>query len=103
LAWLDGESSARFGHAFAAASDAERRAIFDSIAFRGKVAPGYGRPAIFFARLREMMLGGFYSLPEGMADIGYTGNAPMTAYPGPTDAAMAHFNAALAKLGIKSV
>jgi hypothetical protein len=103
LAWLDAESGARFGHGFAAASDAERRAIFDSIAFRGKVAPGYGRAAGFFARLRGLMLGGFYSLPEGMADIGYIGNTPMSTYPGPTDEAMAHFNAALAKLGIKSI
>ena len=103
LAWLDGESGARFGHGFAAANDAERRAIFDNIAFRGKVAPGYGRAANFFARLRGLMLGGFYSLPEGMADIGYIGNTPMSAYPGPTDEAMVHFNAALAKLGIKTV
>ena len=103
LTWLDGESGARFAHGFAAASDAERRAIFDNIAFRGKVAPGYGRAASFFARLRGLMLGGFYSLPEGMADIGYIGNTPMSAYPGPSDEAMAHFNAALAKLGIKSV
>ena len=103
LAWLDAESGARFGHGFASASDSERRAIFDSIAFRGKVSPGYGRPANFFARLRGIMLGGFYSLPEGMADIGYIGNTPMTTYPGPTDAAMAHVNAALARLGIKPV
>ena len=102
LAWLDAESSARFGHGFAAASDSERRAVFDSIAFKGKVQPGYERPSVFFARLRGLMLGGFYSLPEGIADIGYVGNAPMPAYPGPTADAMAHLNAALAKLDIKT-
>ena len=102
LAWLDAESSARFGHGFAAASDSERRAVFDSIAFRAKVQPGYERPSVFFARLRGLMLGGFYSLPEGIADIGYVGNAPMPAYPGPTADAMAHLNAALAKLDIKT-
>ena len=104
LAWLDAESNARFGHGFAAASDSERRAIFDSIAFRTKVQPGYGRPAIFFARLRGLMLGGFFSRPEGMKDIGYIGNAPMTdAYAGPSDEALAHLRAALAKLDIKTV
>ena len=104
LAWLDAESSARFGHAFAQASDTERRAIFDSIAFRAKVQPGYERPAFFFARLRGLVLGGFYSLPEGMKDIGYIGNAPMTgAYPGPTPEALAHLHAALTKLDIKTV
>jgi hypothetical protein len=102
LAWLDAESSARFGHGFVAASDSERRAAFDSIAFKGKVQPGYERPSVFFARLRGLMLGGFYSLPEGIADIGYVGNAPMPAYPGPTADATAHLNAALAKLDIKT-
>jgi hypothetical protein len=103
LAWLDAESTARFGQSFAQASDAQRRAIFDSIAFRARVQPGYERPAFFFARLRGLMLGGFYSLPEGMADIGYVGNAPMTAYPGPSDEALAHLHAALAKLDITTV
>ena len=103
LLWLDAESNARFGHDFAAASDSERRAIFDRIAFKAKVQPGYGRPANFFSRLRGLMLGGFYSRPEGMKDIGYIGNTPSTAYAGPTDEALAHLNAALAKLEIKTV
>jgi len=104
LAWLDAESNARFSHSFAQASDTERRAIFDSIAYRAKVQPGYERPAFFFARLRGLVMGGFYSLPEGMKDIGYMGNAPMTGdYPGPTQEALAHLHAALAKLDIKSV
>jgi hypothetical protein len=103
LAWLDAESNARFGHGFAAASDSERRAVFDSIAFKGKAQPGYARPAIFFSRLRGLMLGGFYSRPEGMKDIGYIGNTPATTFAGPTGEAIAHLNAALAKLDIKTV
>jgi hypothetical protein len=103
LAWLDAESNARFGQSFATANDAQRRAIFDSIAFKARIQPGYERPAFFFARLRGLMLGGFYSLPQGMADIGYAGNTPMPTYPGPTAEAIAHLNAALAKLDIKTV
>jgi len=103
LAWLDAESGARFAKTFAQASDTERRAIFDSIAFRAKVQPGYERPAFFFARLRGLVMGGFYSLPQGMADIGYMGNAPITGnYPGPTQEAIAHLDAALTRLGIKT-
>ena len=50
------------------------------------------------------MLGGLYSQPEGIADIGYMGNNPTTGmYPGPTPEAMAHLNAALTKLGLKLV
>jgi hypothetical protein len=104
LAWLDAESGARFGKSFAQASDTERSAIFDSIAFRARVQLGYERPAFFFARLRGLLMGGYYSLPEGMADIGYVGNTPMAGnYPGPTPEAMAHLDAALIKLGIKTV
>jgi hypothetical protein len=104
LAWLDAESLHRFGFGFAPANDAQRREIFDSVAFRNKVKPGYERPAFFFARLRGLMLGGFYSLPEGIADIGDMGNNPTPGpYPGPTDEAMAHLNASLVKLGLKPV
>lgn len=103
LAWLDAESNARFHHGFAAASDSERRAIFDDIAFKGRIKAGYGRPAFFFSRLRGLMLGGFFSRPEGMKDIGYMGNSPMLTYPGPTDEALAHLNTVLAQMGIKPV
>ncbi|HJS45982.1 MAG TPA: gluconate 2-dehydrogenase subunit 3 family protein [Rhizomicrobium sp.] len=103
LAWLDAESTTRFGKNFAQANDTERCAIFDSIAFKAKVQPGYERPAFFFARLRGLLMGGFYSLPEGMKDIGYIGNTPMAGdYSGPTPEAVAHLDAALAKLGIKT-
>jgi hypothetical protein len=104
LSWLDAESMHRFGQDFAHAGDAQRREIFDLVAFRKNVQPGYGRPAQFFARLRGLMLSGFYSLPEGIADIGYMGNKPsLGLYPGPTEEALAHLNASLAKLGLKTV
>jgi hypothetical protein len=104
LAWLDAETERRFGVGFAAAMDEERRAVFDTIAFRNKISPGYGRPAQFFARLRGLMLSGFYSLPEGIADIGYMGNNPsLGPWAGPTPEAMAHLNASLTKLGLKPV
>lgn len=104
LAWMDAESTQRFGKNFARASDAQRREIFDLVAFKKKVQTGYERPAEFFVRLRALMLAGFYSLPEGMKDIGYMGNQPSVGpYPGPTKEALAHLNAALAKLNLKPV
>lgn len=104
LAWLDAESQQRFHVGFSQASDAQRREIFDLVAFRAKVQPGYRRAAQFFVRLRALMLGGFYSQPEGIADIGYKGNVPTPGmYPGPTPEALAHLNAALVKLGLKPV
>jgi len=104
LAWLDAESSQRFKLDFRKASDAQRRQVFDSVAFKKNIKPGYERPAEFFARLRTLMMSGFYSMPEGMADIGYMGNTPSAGpYPGPTKEALAHLNAGLTKLGLKPV
>ena len=104
LAWMDAEGNHRFGKNFSQAGDTQRREIFDLVAFKNKVAPGYERPAAFFVRLRALMLAGFYSLPEGMKDIGYMGNQPSVGpYPGPPAEALAHLNAALAKLNLKPV
>ena len=104
LAWLDAESAQRFKLDFRKASDAQRREVFDAIAFKKNIKPGYERPAEFFARLRTLMMSGFYSMPEGMADIGYMGNAPSVGpYPGPTKEALAHLNAGLTKLGLKPI
>lgn len=102
LDWLDAECRQRFNTDFTGASDGQRRAVFDLVAWRGKVAPGYQRPAQFFSRLRGLMMMGFYSLPEGAADIGYMGNKPVLGpYPGPTKEALAHLNEALIGMGLK--
>ena len=104
LAWMNAESQQRFGKSFAQANEAQRREIFDLVAYKKKVQPGYEKPAEFFTRLRALMLAGFYSLPEGMKDIGYMGNQPSVGpYPGPPAEALAHLNAALAKLNLKPV
>lgn len=104
LAWMNAESQQRFGKSFAQANEAQRREIFDLVAYKKKVRPGYEKPAEFFTRLRALMLAGFYSLPEGMKDIGYMGNQPSVGpYPGPPAEALVHLNAALAKLNLKPV
>jgi hypothetical protein len=103
LAWLDAESQQRFNADFQHISDDPRRALFDLVAWRGKVGIGYERPAQFFGRLRGLVMAGFYSLPEGYNDIGYIGNAPsLEPYPGPPADALAYFHAAMTKLGLKS-
>jgi gluconate 2-dehydrogenase subunit 3-like protein len=103
LAWLDAEAMQRFHADFQHITDDQRTAIFDLVAWKGKVGAGYERPSQFFARLRGLVMAGFYSLPEGYNDIGYIGNTPSLApYPGPTPEALAHFQAAMTKLGLKS-
>jgi hypothetical protein len=99
LAWTDAESARRFGKPFADATNGERSAICDDIAFAGRVKPGFEKPAAFFANLRRLTLRAYYSTEEGWAQIGYMGNTPSEgAYPGPTPEAMAHIQRVIATL-----
>jgi hypothetical protein len=103
LAWLDAEAQQRFHADFQHIEDDQRRTIFDLVAWRGRTGQGYERPSQFFARLRGLVMTGFYSLPEGYNDIGYIGNTPsLEPYPGPTKEALAQFHDAMTKLGLKS-
>lgn len=101
LAWIDRESRSRNGRLFVQATDEAKRAILDDIAFRDRVKPGLERAAEFFGRMRALMLGAYYTTPEGWAEIGYLGNQPTAGpYPGPTPEAMAHLRAAASRLGL---
>lgn len=83
LAWTDAESQRRFGKAFTELDAAAKTALCDSICFVEKAAPEHRDAARFFARFRDLTAGGFYTTPEGMRDIGYTGNVALGAFLGP--------------------
>jgi hypothetical protein len=74
LAWLDGESRRRSGKGFVAATDAERRAILDDIAFPKKAPPAMSHGVAFFNRFRDLTASGFFSSKMGVADLRYIGN-----------------------------
>lgn len=102
LAWLDEQSNKANGVVFAKADPSKQKAILDTIAFKAKVAPGNEKPAEFFARLRSLTLGAFYTTREGWADIGYMGNTPGTGdYAGPTPEALAHIKGVIEGMGLK--
>lgn len=85
LAWLDNEG-------FASAD--KRVEICDRIANPSSAAAGDAEAAKFFNRFRQLVMGGFYTTPEGRADLGYIGNVPMGIYPGASDAALKHLGLA---------
>ena len=58
-----------------------------------KATPEFQPAARFFKRFRDLTAGGFYTTPEGMKDIGYTGNVPLPEFAGPPPEV-------LAKLGL---
>jgi gluconate 2-dehydrogenase gamma chain len=93
LAWLDAESTKRFGKEFVAASDAERRRILDDIAWPEKARPEMSHGVAFFNRFRDFTASGFFSSSVGFEDLKYMGNTFVPEWTGcPPEA--------LAKLGV---
>ena len=92
--WLEIEAQARFDHAFAALPVERQRAICDDICSLAKAKPAYKTQAQFFARFRALAAGAYFSTPPGWKAIGYVGNVPLTAFPGPPPEV-------LAKLGLE--
>lgn len=93
LAWIDAEAQRRFGREFAALDPEQQAAIADDICHAPEAKPEYADAAKFFAKFRDLTAGGFYTTPEGMKDIGYTGNMPLPEFKGPPPEV-------LAKLGL---
>jgi hypothetical protein len=90
LSWLDSESKKRFKKAFVDLSEDQRRQICDDICFEPKAKPAMKKAVQFFARFRDLTAGGFYTTPEGMKDIQYLGNVPLTKFEGPPPEVLAY-------------
>ena len=87
LAWINSVCERRFGHAFMEASETERTAILDEIAYSKdeqedeaemreprdlRVMVKHG-PS-FFNSFRDLTASGFWSSKMGVEDLGYVGN-----------------------------
>jgi len=83
LAWIDAEALLRFHKYFAELDDSRQRAICDDICYEPNAAAKFARAAGFFARYRDLTVGGFYSTPVGHQDLGYIGNVPQLRFDGP--------------------
>ena len=83
LEWLDAESRKRFGNPFTSLVLRQRSAICDDICYEPNAKPAFKQGATFFKRFRDLTAGGYYTTPEGMKDIGYTGNVALARYDGP--------------------
>jgi hypothetical protein len=88
IAWIEAEAGRRFGHGFANATPVERNALVEETFSEGTAAWKQGHNfAILF---RDRVAGGYYTTPEGWKALGYTGNAPMAEFPGPSNEALRH-------------
>jgi hypothetical protein len=94
LAWLDTESRKRFQSDFAALDPERQSRIADDICHMPSAKAGFEPAAKFFHLFRNLTLGGYYTSPAGMKDVGFIGNVARTRFDGPPPEV-------LAKLGIE--
>ena len=100
LAWLDAQSMILHHAAFDAIAPAQRVPLLDALTVAAPAAR-MAMPVAFMDKLRYLFVLGFYSLPEGKADMGFIGNQPIPGeYPGPTPEALTHFATVAAQLGL---
>ena len=78
LMWLDIESNSRFDKVFADCSKEEQIQIVDDIAYPdpNNEKPVFAQGIQFFDKIRGLILTGYYTSKEGIADLGYKGNQP---------------------------
>jgi hypothetical protein len=90
LAWINAEARRRFNAGFADLTTDQQTAICDSICNPATAKSGDAQAVRFFKRFRDLAAGGYYTTPPGMKAIGYVGNVPLPAFPGPPFEALRH-------------
>lgn len=81
--WLDTQADERFSRSFGEASVEQRSAICDDICYLPKARAEFKQAAEFFARYRDLTIGGFCTSPQGRQYLGYVGNVPLASFEGP--------------------
>ena len=88
LALVDRLAVSRFGKNVAAATDAQRRALLDEIAYTSNPVPALGPAIAFFNSFRDLTATGFFTSKMGMADLQYRGNVFVSEWTGCPDEAL---------------
>jgi hypothetical protein len=83
LAWLDGESTRRFGTPFAEAAQAQKESLCSDISAEAPKESRLGKASRFFRKFRDLVAAGYFTTPAGMKDLGYVGNVPLATFDGP--------------------
>jgi gluconate 2-dehydrogenase gamma chain len=88
LAMIDRLSVDRCGKRFVGASDRERRALLDEIAYTSNPDRGLSQAIAFFSSFRDLTASGFWSTKMGVADLQYQGNVFVSEWTGCPEAAL---------------
>lgn len=81
--WLDAQAEQRFSRSFAGSSVSQRSEICDDVSYVPRARAEFKQAAEFFARYRDLTIGGFCTSPQGRRYLGYVGNVPLTSFDGP--------------------
>lgn len=76
LRWLDLQCLNRYEKAFKDCSKEQQIEIIDMIAYPKKAKPEMQPGVVFFNRMRDLIVTGFYTSAIGVKDLGYAGNKP---------------------------
>jgi gluconate 2-dehydrogenase gamma chain len=90
IVWLDADSKKRFQKQFAELTEPQRSQICDDICYLPKAKVDYKQGAVFFALVRDLSTSAFYTTKQGMDDIQYKGNIPLSTFTGPPPHVLAH-------------
>ncbi len=96
LAWLDHACDDRYGKTFVTASDGERTALLDDIAWPKKAKPEHSAGVAFFNSFRDLTASGFFSSKLGVQDLRYIGNTFVAEWKGCPPEALAKLNVSYA-------
>jgi gluconate 2-dehydrogenase gamma chain len=103
LAWLDAQSTARFGKAFADASTTQREQILNDIAWPDKAPANMSDGVSFFNHFRDLTASGFWSSRIGVKDLRYIGSTMNPNWNGCPPAALAKLGVSYAKFDPKDL
>jgi hypothetical protein len=92
IVWIDGEAGRRFGPGtrFRNLTPERKDQICADIAYSPDAAPGFEAGARFFARVRDLTAGAFWTTEEGMQDLQYVGNIPLERWDPPPSEVLAY-------------
>lgn len=103
LAWLDAQSTKRFGKPFAGATEQQREQILNDIAWPARAPVAMSDGVEFFNRFRDLTSSGFWSSRMGVKDLRYIGNTMNPNWNGCPPEALAKLGVTYAKFDPKNI
>jgi hypothetical protein len=97
LAWMDAQANSRFGKSFADATQSQREAILNDIAWPARAPAGMADGVGFFNRFRDLTATGFWTSQIGVKDLRYMGNVINPNWDGCPPAALRKLGVSYAK------